>query len=158
MAEITAIELDAHRQRSFGERCGDTVSRVAGTMTFLLFHMFWYGMWMFSNTGLLGSRFIFDPFPYPFLTFVVSLEAIFLSLFILISQNRANRQADRRSQLNLHIDLLAEKESTIALGMLQALTAHFNIDGPDDKEIDTLLKKTDPQELMKQLDETIPHK
>jgi hypothetical protein len=65
----------------------------------------------------------FDPFPFPFLTMTVSLEAIFLALFVLASQNRLSRQADKRSHLDLQIDLLAEREMTAVLQLLQDIAA-----------------------------------
>lgn len=86
------------------------------------------------NSGLVGIH-PFDPYPYQFLTFVVSLEAIFLSLFILMSQNRATRQTDARSQLDLQINLLAEQEATKMLQMLQSLCKHQGLAVADDPEI-----------------------
>ena len=76
----------------------------------------------------------FDPFPYAFLTLVVSLEAIFLSLFILMSQNRAALHADRRAHLDLQINLLAEHESTKTLELLKALCEHHGLACSQDPE------------------------
>ena len=70
----------------------------------------------------------FDPFPFPFLTMTVSLEAIFLALFVLASQNRLTRQADKRSHLDLQIDLLAEREMTAVLQLLQDIASTCGAD------------------------------
>jgi uncharacterized membrane protein len=67
----------------------------------------WFGTWVTVDTGAVRGSRPFDPFPFPFLTMTVSLEAIFLALFVLASQNRLARQADKRSHLDLQIDLLA---------------------------------------------------
>jgi uncharacterized membrane protein len=71
----------------------------------------------------------FDPFPFSFLTLVVSLEAIFLSVFVLMSQNRMTRQADKRAHLDLQIYLLAEQELTTILHMLRGLCKKHNVEG-----------------------------
>ena len=98
----------------------------------------------------------FDPFPYQFLTFVVSLEAIFLSLFILMSQNRANKQADARSHLDLQINLLAEQEATKMLEMLQSLCEYHKLAVARDPEVDLLKSPTKPAELLTELQEHLP--
>jgi len=99
----------------------------------------------------------FDPFPFPFLTMTVSLEAIFLALFVLASQNRLARQADKRSHLDLQIDLLAERELTAALHMLRALCLKHQVAldriGTD---VNDLLEETNVEELASDLDKKLP--
>jgi uncharacterized membrane protein len=73
-----------------------TSSLQAGQLWFVLPHVGWFIIWIVMNAGVVPGILVFDPYPYQFLTFVVSLESIFLSLFILMSQNRANKQADSR--------------------------------------------------------------
>jgi hypothetical protein len=99
--EICRIEHEALQSRSAAERLGDFVAQQAGRIWFAELHVIWFVAWALLNSGNVAFVHPFDRFPYPFLTLVVSLEAIFLSLFILISQNRASRQADRRSHLGL---------------------------------------------------------
>jgi uncharacterized membrane protein len=89
-------------------------------MRFIVFHVVWFSIWLWLNSGSKG-RLAFDPFPYQLLSTVVSLESIFLSLFILMSQNRSNVQADQRNHLDLQINLLSEEENTKMLQMLQAI-------------------------------------
>jgi uncharacterized membrane protein len=90
----------------------------------------------------------FDPFPFPFLTVLVSLEAIFLALFVLASQNRLARQTDRRSHLNLQIDMLAEREMTAALQMLRDLTSHFSVEtSVTAEQLRDLARETDIPQL-----------
>jgi len=98
----------------------------------------------------------FDSYPFQFLTFVMSVEAIFLSLFILMSSNHSNRQAERRAQLDLKINLLAERESTMALTMLSALCDAHHVCIADQKELSLLLKRAEPKEMLARLTQTIP--
>ena len=87
----------------------------------------WFGAWIIANVGMTSRIRAFDPFPFPFLTMTVSLEAIFLALFVLASQNRLARQTDKRSHLDLQIDLLAEREMTAVLQLLQDIARHHNV-------------------------------
>jgi uncharacterized membrane protein len=86
----------------------------------------------------------------------VSLESIFLSLFILMSQNRATKQADQRAHLDLQINLLAEHENTKMLSMLQALCRHHRLIEASDPEVDELAKRTEPQQVLKELADNLP--
>jgi len=97
---ISELEHSALAERSISARIGDALASHAGKMWFIVFHMVWFSIWLLLN-GESKSRFAFDPFPYQLLSTVVSLESIFLSLFILMSQNRSNVQADRRNHLDL---------------------------------------------------------
>ncbi|MEO7650307.1 MAG: DUF1003 domain-containing protein, partial [Bryobacteraceae bacterium] len=119
-------------------------------------HAVWFVGWILANFGALPYIHTFDPFPYPFLTFVVSLESIFLSLFIMMSQSRASRQADARAHLDLQINLLAEQESTKMLQMLQKLCEHHRLAIAHDPEVDALKTPTEPAELLDELKEKLP--
>ena len=89
-------------------------------MWFIVLHIVWFSIWLLLNSES-RSRFAFDPFPYQLLSTVVSLESIFLSLFILMSQNRSNMQADQRNHLDLQINLLSEEENTKMIRMFSHL-------------------------------------
>ena len=94
----------------------------------------WFGSWIIFNDF---TSLAFDPFPYTFLTLVVSLEAIFLSTFILISQNHDTQLSERRNHLDLQINLLAEQENTKMLELLQAIASKVGV--TRDPEVDTLV-------------------
>src|ERR1700704_1957978 len=95
-----------------------------------------------------GSIRPFDPFPFPFLTMTVSLEAIFLALFVLASQNTLTGQADKRSHLDLQIDLLAEREMTAVLQLLQDIAQHLEVrTSGTPEQLRDLMKKTDLRRL-----------
>ena len=101
------------------------------------------------NLGGLPGIEPFDPFPFSLLTTIVSLEAIFLTLFVLISQNRMSREADKRAELDLQVNLLAEKEATMILRMLQEISGHLGLSGEANKDIEELLKETKVEEFPK---------
>jgi uncharacterized membrane protein len=87
---------------------------------------------------------------------IVSLEAIFLTVFVLVSQNRMSLEADRRARLDLEINILAERETTMILRMLNEISRHLEIDGGARNELEELLKETRIAELAQKLDDAIP--
>jgi uncharacterized membrane protein len=98
------------------EEAAKAVANFCGSMPFVWAHLIWFAGWTIINIAP-GIRH-FDPFPFNFLTLIVSLEAIFLSTFILISQNHERRLSERRNQLDLQINLLTEQENTKMLTLL----------------------------------------
>jgi uncharacterized membrane protein len=155
---VSKIEEAALQGRTWGERLGDRVANAAGQMWFIALHVIWFAGWAAMNFGLLHSVRPFDLFPYPFLTFLVSLEAIFLSLFILMSQSRESRQADRRSHLDLQVNLLAEAEMTKVLQMLQALCAAHGLPEAKDPVVQQLQEETQPENMLRQIVASLPVK
>jgi len=120
----------------------------------LVLHVLWFAFWMLTNTGMFPGVTPFDPFPFPLLTMTVSLEAIFLSLFVLASQNRLSHQADKRAHLDLQVDLLAEREMTTVLQLLRDIARHLNVRlsvTPD--QIRDLVKDTDLHKLTDKMEE-----
>ena len=97
------------RQKSVSQRVADWVTAFSGSMTFVVIHIIWFAIWILFN--LTGAR--FDPFPFGLLTLVVSLEAIFLSTFVLISQNRSTARTDERAKLDFEANLYSEALSEL---------------------------------------------
>jgi uncharacterized membrane protein len=153
---ISDLEYSALAKRSAGERWADKVASTAGKVWFTVGHFFWFAGWIILNLGVVGSFTPFDPYPFPLLTLATSLEAIFLSLFILTSQSRATAQAEQRSQLDLQINLLAESESTVTLKMLQALCEHHGLKIAHDPEVEQLAQRTEPKTLVRDLQSQLP--
>jgi uncharacterized membrane protein len=149
---VVKIEAAAHASRSTADCVADRITGFCGSMAFVWTHVAWFGGWIVANL-LPGVR-PFDPFPYSFLTLVVSLEAIFLSTFILISQNRQARIADRRNLLDLQIDLLAEQESTTALKYLREIARAVGAQ-MDERETQVLETPTSPDLLAEQIATTM---
>ena len=147
---ITSLRLQAERRRSLQERIADAITGFAGSMTFVYAHILWFGVWILVNTGRYGLH-LFDPFPYGLLTMLVSLEAIFLSTFVLISQNRISEEAERRADLDLHIGLLTEHELTRVLQMLDAVQDKLGIENDEDSELADLEMETKPEDVLAEI-------
>jgi len=90
------------------DRAADAITTFAGSLNFVYIHSVWFGLWILLNVGLVGSAVTFDKFPFGLLTMIVSLEAIFLSTFVMVSQNRQAARADIRSQLDFETNLRSE--------------------------------------------------
>jgi uncharacterized membrane protein len=111
------------------ERVADRITAFAGSMRFVYLHTAWFSLWILVNLGLVaaalgGLRAPFDPFPFGLLTMIVSLEAIFLSTFVLISQNRQAAVADHRAELDYQVNCRSEAEIAKLTALVEALVAH----------------------------------
>jgi len=153
--EIMRLEEEAIHSRSAAERVADKVTTLAGSSTFIFLHVCWFGGWILLNVDLIPGLTPFDPFPFSFLTLVVSLEAIFLTLLVLMAQNRMTKEADKRTHLDLQLNMLAEQEGTMTIRMLQRIGKHLGLE-EEDETVQRLEEKTDVQELAKALDEKSP--
>lgn len=141
----------AANQRTTEERLADIITTFSGRMYFVYFHIAWFGVWIVINLGDFGIQ-PFDPFPFGLLTMIVSLEAIFLATFVLISQNRLSAEAERRADLDLHIGLLAEHELTRVLKMLDQIQEKMGIENDMDQELHELEKYVHPEDVLKEID------
>jgi uncharacterized membrane protein len=94
--------------RRVQDRTADSITSIAGSMRFVYIHIIWFGVWIAVNVGLGGFDKEFDKFPFGLLTMIVSLEAIFLSTFVMISQNRQAARSDLRSQLDFENNIRGE--------------------------------------------------
>ena len=148
---IVHMRLKAARERSVSQRIADVVTSFSGTMIFVYIHIIWFSVWILLNSGLLGME-PFDPFPYGLLTMIVSLEAIFLSTFVLISQNRMGELSEQRADLDLHIDLLTEYELTRVLQMLRAIQEKMGIADEEDEELSDLEMETKPEAVLAEIE------
>ena len=120
--------LDASQRRELEDRVAGAITDFAGSMRFVYIHTAWFGLWIVINAGLLlaiGVGIVpFDPFPFGLLTLVVSLEAIYLSTFVMIAQNRQSAVADARAQADYTVNVQAEAEIAKLLHLVEALMAH----------------------------------
>jgi uncharacterized membrane protein len=151
---IAALERAAQDDRSRLDRVIDVVTSAAGSPAFIVAHALWFGGWIVLN---LTRDQPFDRYPFGLLMLVVSLEAIFLSAAVLMTQNRMQRQADKRAHLDLQVNLLAEQELTAILRMVSNLSERLGVDpkqaaGP----VDALLEQTDIHTLAAALDRELP--
>jgi len=95
---------------TFGERLSDFLTMLAGNIRFVYFNFLWFAIWIILNANIIPGIEPFDPFPYGLLTMIVSLEAIFLSLFVLISQNRQAAREKIRNDIEYDVNIKAEVE------------------------------------------------
>src|SRR5262245_754458 len=154
---IAQLEATKAAKRSPADRIADTITHFCGSMAFVYVHVAWFGGWMlWQFLPGLPQAIRFDPYPFQFLTFVVSLEAIFLSTFILISQNRQNQLSELRNHLDLQINLLSEQENSKVLAMLEALLRFHGLVQPD-PEIASLAEATQPDMLIQQIEQSLEH-
>jgi uncharacterized membrane protein len=160
-ADVTRENVQAMRKleelavakRSTADRVAAFVAQFCGSVAFVWIHALVFGAWIGWNV-IPGLRH-FDPYPFIFLTLCVSLEAIFLSSFILISQNYEMRVAERRNQLDLQINLLAEQENTKMLQLLDRMARKMGLYEEDDPEIQVLEQATRPETLARQIDDSL---
>jgi uncharacterized membrane protein len=140
-------------KRSWAQRISDSITGIAASGGSIFVHAIWFALWISINTGLVPGVEIFDRFPFQLLTMTVSLEAIFLALFVLSSQKRMGKQADLRANLDLQIDLLVEREMTAMLQLLRDIASHLDVEThvTTDKLSD-LIKKTDVKTLTDEVD------
>jgi uncharacterized membrane protein len=151
---IIHLRTKAARERSLGDRIADSITSFSGRMIFAYVHIVWFGIWILLNTGWFTKWFgmnVFDPFPYGLLTMIVSLEAIFLATFVLISQNRLSEENERRANLDLQIGLLTEHELTRVLQMLDAIEKKMGILDRKDKELADLEMETRPEDVLAEI-------
>lgn len=156
IATIAALEQQWLRDRKVGEHLGDAIARTLGTLPMLVLHVVWFSAWFAVNLGWIPGLPAFDPFPFGLLTVFVSLEAIFLSLFLLISQNRLQRQADKRMHLDMQINLLAEAEITAVLKLLRKIGDKLGVDGLNEADLKDLVRPTDVRKVVEAVENTLP--
>src|SRR3954469_9306747 len=127
IAAMAAVRAEADARRSAQERVADAITRFAGSMGFVYIHALAYGAWIVINLGWIKAVKPFDP-TFVALAMIASVEAIFLSPFILISQNRAMSMSNRQAELDLQISLLTEHELTRLIELTDAIAAKLGIE------------------------------
>lgn len=132
--KIIHIRAQAKQEQLLQDKVANGMAASFGSMTFFYAHIVWFALWFTLNTGHLGLT-PFDPYPYGFLTMVVSLEAIFLATFVLISQNLISKEAERLTDLSLHTSLLTEHELTRVLQILHAIQSKIGISNDADSDL-----------------------
>ena len=134
------------RQKSLQLRIADAITRFSGSMTFVYIHLVLFGAWIISNLpGVPLPK--FDP-TFVVLAMFASVEAIFLSTFVLISQNRMAAQADKRADLDLQVSLLAEHEITRLVTLVKQIAAQLDIEDSRDPELPELEKDVQPEQVL----------
>jgi uncharacterized membrane protein len=141
------------KSKRLQDRIADVISRFTGSMTFVYIHLIVFGLWIIINLGWTSLP-AFDP-TFVILAMFASVEAIFLSTFVLITQNRMAAQADRRADLDLHISLLAEHEVTRLITLVSAIAQRMGIEPAVNKpELAELEKDVDPEKVLERIEQT----
>jgi uncharacterized membrane protein len=151
ISTLVEVRHQLESRRSTITKIADGITGFCGSFTFVYMHIAWFGLWITWNTGLLGLK-PFDTYPFGLLTMTVSLEAIFLSMFVLISQNRMTEMADRRADLDLQINLLAEYEITKVLTIVDAIADKLDIDVSKDPELEELKVEISPDVVLQEME------
>jgi uncharacterized membrane protein len=149
---IQSFEARANASRNLSEKIADYLTAHLGSMTFLIGNSVWFAIWLVINTGLVPAIPPFDPFPFGFLTVVVSLEAIFLATIVLISQNRAAKIDDLRAEVELQINTIAEEEITKMIELQVLLLKKNGVDVSKDRELELMLEPVDTAIIEKSLE------
>jgi uncharacterized membrane protein len=148
---IIALDKAAKTKRTRSELVADAIAQFCGSVTFVWVNALFFLFWIAINT-IPGIDHI-DPFPFTFLTLVLSVEAIFLSTFILISQNLASRIAERRNHLDLQINLLSEQENTQMIALLEAIAEKVGADTSKVTNVEALREEMEPGRLAEEIEQ-----
>lgn len=154
-AILRSLKAKANAKRTPAEEFADGITTWCGSISFFAINTLFFAAWILINTGLVPGVQKFDPFPFSLLTTIVSLEAIFLAIFVLISQNRAAHVDDLREELHLQINVIAEQEITKMIKLMAVLMEKNGIDISQDEELRTMLMEIKPEELERILQKEI---
>lgn len=150
VGEVVRLEMRSRVAMGAADRFADLLTAFSGSLAFVALHAAWFAAWIAVNT-IPGVGHI-DPYPFGLLTLIVSLEAIFLSTFVLISQNRQAVAADRRAKVDLQVNVIAEQEVTKLLQLVTEIHQHMSIDHPHDPMLDQMRSRTRISDLADAVD------
>jgi uncharacterized membrane protein len=151
---FSAIKAQHSSNRSQMEIIADRMIGFASSTPFLVIHALLFIGWIWWNLPFSGMR-KFDPYPYGMLTTIVSLEAIFLSIFVLMTQSRESRIGELREELTLQVNLRMEEEITKTLHLVAGLYSRLGLQLADDPELLAMLEPLDPKKMENDLAEQI---
>ena len=152
---LESIQKRLSERRTVSDKLADFLVRSAGTITVAIIHIFLFSIWIFINLDMVPWFRVFDPYPFNFLTMIVSLEAIFLAIFVLISQNRESKIADLRQEFDVQVNIIAEREITKIIHMLAYVMNHLNIHYENDAELRQMMRPLNIDEIRAQLEHQI---
>lgn len=152
---IKSLKAKSDARRKPSEIIADWMTRTLGSIWFLVLNAFWFVSWILINIGFISGVTPFDPFPFGLLTMIVSLEAIILAIFVLISQNRAAQVDDLREEIDLQVDIITEQELTKLIHMTSILMEKNGIDLSGDKELQSMIKPTNMDRIEKILEKQV---
>ena len=149
---VRALKAKADAKRSTIEKLADWINLKIGSIGFLFINLAIIFSWILINTDHMPGFMPFDTFPFGLLTLILSIEAIMLTIFVLISQNRATHLFDLREEMDLQIDMITEQEITKLLEMQKMITDKLGIDTSKDHILTKMLQRIDPDKIEKSLE------
>jgi uncharacterized membrane protein len=149
-----ALKAQHNAERSVVEAIADELNDIAASTPYLVLHVVWFAVWIPWNLGWFGLP-AFDPYPFGLLTMIVSLEAIFLSIFVLMAQKRESAIAELREELALQVNLRIEEESTKTLQLVAGLYTRLGHRVADDQELREMMEPLDVAGLERALQSQI---
>lgn len=152
---IKSLKREADRKRIFSEKVADAMTAACGSITFLVLNVAWFAVWIFWNIGLIPGLAPFDPFPFGLLTMIVSLEAIILAIFVLVSQNRGAQVDDLREEVDLQVDIITEQELTKLMAMVALLLEKNGVNISKDEELQEMLRPTNFEKIKRALEKQV---
>jgi len=152
---LRSIKAKADAKRTIMEKMADSMTSNFGSNAFLIFNVILFTTWILINTNQISSIPSFDPFPFNLLTNIVSLEAIILAIFVLISQNRTSKVDDLREETHLQLNLISEREITKLMKMMTLLLERQGIDLSQDPELQKMIRPVSEEEIERQLEKEI---
>ena len=152
---IRSFKAKVNAKRSVSDKIADLMTASIGTVVFLIVNGLFFSAWIFWNTGGIPGLIPLDPFPFGLLTMVVSLEAIFLAIIVLISQNREARIAELREEVELYINTYSENEITKIMYLLTLLLEKNGIDLSTDEDLKEMLENIDSEVIEKELEKQL---
>lgn len=150
IAALAARDEEDQRREPFSGRLARRITAFTGSMTFVWLHVAIFGGWIAVNLGWIPGVAAFDP-TFVALAMVASVEAIFLSTFVLITQNRMAAMADRRANLDLHISLLTEHELTRLAVLLDRIARRLDVP-VDTEDLAEIERDVEPVEVIEEID------
>jgi uncharacterized membrane protein len=152
---IQSFEAKEMRKRPFIIKMADRLTSFFGSVWFLAFNLGLFLFWIIANLGYINGIHVFDPFPFFFLTTGVSLEAIMLTIVVLVSQQRQSQVGKIREELDMQVNQIAEKEITKALIILKQIAEKQGIKLDGDKELDEMIKGIEVSYIERKLEEQL---
>jgi uncharacterized membrane protein len=134
----------------------DSVGGFVGTISFVVLQIAAFGGWVIVNAGIVSQISPFDPFPYPLLSSLTSLEAVLIAAVVLMKQNRMAIIADRRDHLDLQVNLLTERQATQIIQMLDRLSTHFGVEQHKDEDSRELARHVAVEHLVEEVHSRLP--
>ncbi len=126
------MRKEFERRKRLQDRVADAITRFTGSMVFVYVHLLFFAAWFVFNAKIVRGVRPWDPYPFVMLAMIASVEAIFLSTFVLISQNRMQVLGDKRADLDVQVNLLTEHELTRLLTLVDAVARKLEVEPPPD--------------------------